>query len=244
MTPCCLHGRYLNQRSSNFSTFGTPASRNHYKRHYIEAIAVGKGFDWISFGVFPKATRTTYVILIALHTMHTVLMQPPSGRPPPNPRVRLLALFLLQGVMLDFVQTGTAETFAIMVFCYAIVAWAVQSIWGKEPDVEDNGDREDDDPEDTRPYSPSPYKCDTVQVLALIRKQLDAVADGLDLQERRELALRKLEMGSQGGALSLSKIEMSNLNVPLLNCEALRYDCGDVAHRCCTWYVLQAACCS
>jgi len=115
----------------------------------------------------------------------------------------LLSLSLLQGVMLGFVKTGTAETFAIMAFCYAIVAWAVQSLWGKEPDVEDNGDREDDDPEDTRPYSPVPFKCDTVQVLALVHKQLDAVAGGLGLQERRELALRKLEMGNQGGDLCL-----------------------------------------
>jgi hypothetical protein len=58
-------------------------------------------------------------------------------------------------------------------------------------------------------------------VLALVRKQLDAVADGLDLQERRELALRKLEMGNQGGALSLSKFEISNSNSPLLNCKEL-----------------------
>jgi len=51
----CPRGRYINRLSSNYSTFGTPSSRNHYKRHYIEAVAVGKGFNWISFGVFPKA---------------------------------------------------------------------------------------------------------------------------------------------------------------------------------------------
>jgi len=103
-----------------------------------------------------------------------------------------IVFFLIpKGIILGVMNTATAQSFTILVFSFILLAWMVKVGVGsyEAPRVLK-----------TRglPYIPIPFRCNLDQITQLVTAQLESVTANLGLQERRDMALTKLEDGHRG----------------------------------------------